>query len=96
MGDARPAHGKFAILASALSFAIGVRHHSLLVRRARWTHAMHSSSFAVCVGFFEHAQQCARSSTHECTRQRHARRALSALDQHQTYAEHTPCIRTAR
>ena len=32
--------------------SLGVRHHSLLVRRARWTHAMHSSSFAVCVGIF--------------------------------------------
>ena len=32
--------------------SLGVGHHSLLVRRARWTDAMHSSSFAVCVGIF--------------------------------------------
>ena len=32
--------------------SLGVPHHSLLVRRARWTHAMHTSSFAVCVGIF--------------------------------------------
>ena len=32
--------------------SLGVRHHSLLVRRARWTHDVHSSSFAVCVGIF--------------------------------------------
>ena len=64
---------KFAILASALSFArLSVRQHSLLVRRARWTNAMHSLSFAVCVGIFVHAQKCARSSTHECIRKKDA------------------------
>ena len=71
--------------------SLGVRHHALLVRRARWANA----GPALCIrrhslcasGFFEHAQKCAKSSTHECTRQRHARRALRALDQRQTCVE---------
>ena len=55
MGNARPAHWKFAIWASALSFA---RRASSFVTRSssaldqRWTSAMHASSFAVCVGIF--------------------------------------------
>ena len=33
-----------------------MRHHALLVRRARWTNAVHSSSFVVCVRIFVHAK----------------------------------------
>ena len=80
--------------------SLGVRHHSLLVRRARWTNAgpaLCMRRHSLCAsGFFEHAQKCARSSTHEYTHQRHARLTRSALDQRQTYAGHTPCIRSAR
>ena len=72
-----------------------MRHHALLVRRARWTNAVHSSSFVVCVGIFVHAQNCARSSTHECTRQKDASHAQSALDQRPTHAGHTRCTRWA-
>ena len=54
---------------------------------------MHSSSFVVCVGSCVHAQKCARSSTHECTRQKDASHAQSALDQRQTHADHTLGIR---
>ena len=55
MGNARPAHWKFAIWARALSFAR--RAPSFVTRSSsaldqRWTSAMHSSSFAVCVVFF--------------------------------------------
>ena len=71
--------------------SLGVRHHSLLVRRARWTNAgptLCIRRHSLCApGIFEHAQMCARSSTHETTRQRDARHARSALDQRQTYAE---------
>jgi len=45
-----------------------VRHHSLFVRRARWTNDFNSWPFAWCVGIFVHAQNRARSWTHECTR----------------------------
>ena len=91
---------KVAILASASSFAgcaspCATRHHALLVRRARWTNAIHSSSFVVCVGIFVHAQKCARSSTHECTRQKDASYAQSALDQRQTHAGHMRSTRWA-
>ena len=72
-----------------------MRHHALLVRRARWTNAVHSPSFVVCVGIFVHAQNCARSSTHECTRQKDASHAQSALDQRPTHAGHTRCTRWA-
>ena len=64
--------------------SLGVRRHALLVRPARWTNAEHSSSFVVCVGIFVHAQNCARSSTQECTRQKDASHAQSALDQRRT------------
>ena len=67
--------------------SLGVRRYALLVRRARWTNAEHSSSFVVCVGIFVHAQNCARSSTHECTRQKDASHAQSALDQRRTESE---------
>ena len=54
---------------------------------------MHSSSFVVCVGICVHAQNSARGSTHECTRQKDASHAQNALDQSQTHegahAEHT-------
>ena len=72
-----------------------MRHYALLVRRGRWTNARHSSSFVVCVGIFVHAQNCARSSTHECTRPKDARGAQSALDQRQTHAGHTRSTRGA-
>ena len=59
--------------------SLGVRHHSLLVRRARWTNAgpaLCMRRHSLCAsGFFEHAQKRAPSSTHEYTRQRHARHA---------------------
>ena len=63
--------------------------HPTLLGRARWTNAIHSSSLAVCVGLVVHAHKCARISTHECTRQKDARHAQTALDQRQTRAEHT-------
>ena len=72
-----------------------MRHHALLVRRSRLTNAMHSSSVVVCVGIFVHAQNCARSSTRECTRQKDASHAQSALDQRQTHAGHTRSTRCA-
>ena len=72
-----------------------MRHHALLMRRARWTNAVHSSSFGVCVGIFVHAHNCARSSTHGCTRQKDAGHAHSAFDQRPTHARHTRCTRWA-
>ena len=75
--------------------SLGVRHHALLVRRARWTNAVHSSPFVVCVGVFVHAQNCARRSTRECTRQKDASHAQSALDQRPTHAGHTRDTRRA-
>ena len=48
---------------------------------------MHSLPFALCVGIFVHAQKCALSSTHECTRQKDARHPQSALHQRQPHAE---------
>ena len=76
--------------------SLGVRHHALLVRRARWTNAMHSSSFVVCVGIFVHAQKCARSSTHEYTRGAHAGHALCVRrlrsSAHLAHRERTPSV----
>ena len=73
--------------------SLDVRQHSLLVRRARWAYGIYSLSFAVCVELFVHAQNCALSSTHECTHQKDARHARSALDQRQIHAEHSLGIR---
>ena len=84
-----------AIVARAFSFA-GCAQHSLLFRRARWTKALHSSSFAVRTCMYVHAQTFARSSPHECTRQKDARHAQSALDQRQTHAEHMLCVRSVQ
>ena len=55
IADARPTHGQRI---ENLPFwpvrrrALGVRHHALLMRRARWTNVLHSSSFALCVEIF--------------------------------------------
>ena len=73
--------------------SLDVRQHSLLVRWARWAYGIYSLSFAVCVELFVHAQNCALSSTHECTRQKDARHARSALDQRQIHAERSLGIR---
>ena len=72
--------------------SLGVRHHSLPVRRVRWTNAMHSSSFAVCVEiFWACSKVCAEHDARDVHAKKDARHARSALDQRQTYVGHTPC-----
>ena len=72
--------------------SLGVRQHALLVSRARWTNATHSSSCATFVAIFVHAQKCAELDARMFTpegRQTCAERP----DQLQTNAEHTLGIR---
>ena len=86
--DARPALWKISNFGQCVVFrwvCVSIRYS--FVERAG-TNAMHSLSFALCVGIFVHAQKCALSSTHECTRQKDARHSQSALHQRQTHAEH--------
>ena len=71
--------------------SLGVRHHALLVRRAHWTNDVHSSSFVVCVGIFEHAQNCARRMNVGL----HARRTPAMRRARWTNAMHTGGTRGA-
>ena len=89
-----PRTEKVAMLASASSFAgcaspcatrassaLDQRYAFVVVRCVR-------RDFCACT-------KCARSSTHECTRQKDDRDAQSALDQRQTHAGHTRGTRGA-
>ena len=96
MGDARPAHWKFAILASALSFARCAS--SFVTRSSSAMDQRYALAVIRCVrrdflSMLKSMRGARRMNVH-ARRTPDTRRG--ALDQRQTYAEHTPCVRTAR
>ena len=99
---ARPAHWKFAMLGQCVVVrqACVIIRYSFVERAGPTLDQRYAFVVIRCVRrfFFQHAQKCARSSTHECTRQRHARHTwnVNARPSPDIPGEHTPCIRTAR
>ena len=98
-GDARPAHWKFAILASAMSFARCASSfvtRSLSALNQRWTNA----GPTLCIRCVRRDLLSMLKSVRGARRMNvYAKRTpdmRGAVGQRQTYAEHTPCIGAAR